>query len=155
MKYLLPTLLYLLLIASPAQSQQVINATGTTITNNSYIIEYSIGELAVTTISAPNNYATQGVLQPNVKVINPSCNIINQAFQFFPNPTYDRLRLVGQYNWIDAYQVFAADGKLIRSEKFYNNEINLTNLATGIYFIRMLPGCDNQYKTIKIYKSIQ
>jgi hypothetical protein len=142
-------------MVSSAQSQQVINASGATISSNTHIVEYSIGELAIVTISEANNHATQGVLQPYVKVINPSCTIINQAFQFFPSPTFDRLQLVGQYNWIDAYQVFAADGKLVHSQKFYNNEINLTNLATGIYFIRMLPGCNNQYKTIKILKTIQ
>jgi hypothetical protein len=155
MKYILVSLLCTVIITASARSQQVINTTGATILSNTHIIEYSIGELAITTISAPNNYATQGVLQPYVKVINPTCNIINQAFQYFPSPTYDRLRLVGQYNWIDAYQVFAADGKLVRSLKFYNNEIDLTNLPTGVYFIRMLPGCNNNYKTIKILKTIQ
>jgi hypothetical protein len=138
---------------TPASAQQLVNTTGNTINSADYAIEYSVGEIAVTTISAPNNSVTQGLLQPYLKIINPACNIINQPFQYFPSPTYDKLRLVGQNNWIDAYQVFAADGKLLRSVKFYNNEIDLSSLPGGIYFVRLLPGCDNNYKTLKIFKS--
>lgn len=140
-------------VCQVCRSQSVLNSTGQTISTGNYLIEYSVGELAITTISGTANHATQGLLQPNIKVINPDCAVINQPFQYFPSPTYDKLRLVGQNNWIDAYQVFAADGKLVRSLKFYNNEIDLSNLAAGIYFIRMLPGCDNKYKTIKIFKT--
>ena len=140
-------------VFSVACGQSVINSTGQTILSSQYIIEYSVGEMAIATITAPANYATQGLLQPSIKVVNPNCSIINQPFQYFPSPTYDKLRLVGRNNWIDAYQVFAADGKLVRSQKFYNNEIDLSNLASGIYFVRMLPGCDDNYKTIKIFKS--
>lgn len=145
--------LFFFICVSVCSSQTVINTTGQTIQSPGYIIEYSIGEIAITTYAGANNVLTQGVLQPNIKVINPDCALINAPFQYFPNPSYDKLRLVGQYNWINAYQVFAADGKLVRNQKFYNNEIDLSNLSSGIYFVRMLPGCDNNYKTIKIFKS--
>lgn len=153
MKFITSLFTCILFSAFTASAQQVINSTGQTISTSNFVIEYSVGELAITTISGTANHATQGLLQPNIKVINPDCAVINQPFQYFPSPTYDKLRLVGQNNWIDAYQVFAADGKLVRSLKFYNNEIDLSNLAAGIYFIRMLPGCDNKYKTIKIFKT--
>lgn len=135
-------------------AQQIVNTTGNTISNGSYIFEYSVGELAaITTLTGTDNNVTQGVLQPNVKVINPVCSVINGPFQYIASPAYDKIRLVGQYNWIDSYQIFAADGKLVRSTNFYNNEIDLSNLSNGVYFIRMLPGCDGNYKTIKIFKS--
>lgn len=153
MKFITALFTCIVFSAFTASAQQVINSTGQTISTSNFVIEYSVGELAITTISGTANHATQGLLQPNIKVINPDCAVINQPFQYFPSPTYDKLRLVGQNNWIDAYQVFAADGKLVRSLKFYNNEIDLSNLAAGIYFIRMLPGCDNKYKTIKIFKT--
>lgn len=153
MKFITALFTCILFSAFTAGAQQVINSTGQTIHTSNFVIEYSVGELAISTISGTANHATQGLLQPNIKVINPDCAVINQPFQYFPSPTYDKLRLVGQNNWIDAYQVFAADGKLVRSLKFYNNEIDLSNLAAGIYFIRMLPGCDNKYKTIKIFKT--
>ncbi len=153
MKFITALFTCILFSAFTARAQQVINSTGQTISTSNFVIEYSVGEMAITTISGTANHATQGLLQPNIKVINPDCAVINQPFQYFPSPTYDKLRLVGQNNWIDAYQVFAADGKLVRSLKFYNNEIDLSNLAAGIYFIRMLPGCDNKYKTIKIFKT--
>jgi Secretion system C-terminal sorting domain len=153
MKCIITLFTCILFAVTNAGAQQVLNTTGSTISTNNFVIEYAVGEIAITTISAPSNHVTQGLLQPNIKISNPDCAVINQPFQYFPSPTYDKLRLVGQNNWIDAYQVFAADGKLVRSVKFYNNEIDLSNLAAGIYFIRMLPGCDNRYKTIKIFKT--
>lgn len=153
MKTSLYLFILLYLFIKPASAQQVVNTSGNTIKSADYSIEYSVGEIAITTFSSANNFITQGLLQPSLKIINPDCSIINQSFQYFPSPTYDKLRLVGQSNWIDAYQVFATDGKLVRSVKFYNNEIDLSNLAGGIYFVRLLPGCDNNYKTLKIFKS--
>jgi Secretion system C-terminal sorting domain len=138
--------------SATTRAQYLTGCSGSTINQNGYNIEYAVGEIAVTTIASPVNTVTQGLLQPNVKALNPECNIINASFQYFPNPTRGRLYLVGRHNWIDSYQVFAADGKLVRSEQFFNNEIKLDNLAAGLYMVRLLPGCDGNYKTLKIVK---
>ena len=47
--------------------QTLVNSTGNTIKNNLYSFEYSVGEIAITTISNKTNNATQGLLQPAVK----------------------------------------------------------------------------------------
>jgi len=47
--------------------QTLVNSTGNTIKNNFYYFEYSVGEIAITTISNSSNNATQGLLQPTVK----------------------------------------------------------------------------------------
>lgn len=135
-----------------AQSQTVVNATGNTINDNSYLIEYSIGEISITTITGAQSNISQGVLQPNIKVLNPGCSFINDTFSFFPNPTRDKIRLVGRYNWINSYIVYAADGKLISKSSFYNNYIDLSRVAAGLYFIQLLPECDGKSKTLKILK---
>lgn len=134
-------------------AQSVVNAGGQTINSNDYVLEYSIGEVTITTLTTTDNTVTQGLLQPNIKVINPGCNIINDVIQYFSSPTSDILRVLGRHDWIDAYQIFTADGKLARKEKFFNNYFDLRNLAAGVYFIRLLPGCDNQFKTLKILKT--
>jgi len=51
----------------PTSGQTLVNSTGNTIKNNSYYFEYSLGEIAITTISNSSNNATQGLLQPTVK----------------------------------------------------------------------------------------
>src|SRR5215203_3774439 len=50
-----------------SNGQILVNSTGNTIRNDSYCFEYSVGEIAITTISNSNNDATQGLLQPILK----------------------------------------------------------------------------------------
>jgi hypothetical protein len=146
-------LLFSLAFAHASVSQQVTNTTGATIRNANYTVEYSVGEVAITTLTAANNDVTQGVLQPNLKVQSPGCDMINGALRIFESPSKDKLRLVGIHDWIDSYQVFASDGRLILYKKYYNNHLDISGLpAAGIYFIRLLPGCNGQYKVLKFMK---
>ena len=52
-----------------SNGQTVVNSTGNTIRNDLYYFEYSVGEIAITTINNKSNNATQGLLQPIVKVV--------------------------------------------------------------------------------------
>ena len=142
----------LLLAAGRVKSQSLVNSTGQTIVSNDYQVEYSIGEIAITTFSDNTNQLTQGLLQPSIKVINAECDIINDELQYFPNPTYNYLRIVGRHDWITGYQIYAADGKLVSNTRYFNNYIDLSKLASGMYIIRLLPGCNGSFKTIKIIK---
>jgi hypothetical protein len=142
----------ILLSAHFVFAQQLTCSTGNTIKNDTWVIEYAVGEIAVTTLSSSGNFATQGLLQPSVKVINPACTFINDDFVYFPNPTKDKIRLVGRFDWISSYIIYAADGKLMAKSPLYNNYIDLTKLAKGLYIIQLLPGCDGQFKTLKILK---
>jgi Secretion system C-terminal sorting domain len=143
-----------LFIFQNVSSQKLINTTGTTITDNKYIIEYSVGEISITTLTAPANssYITQGLLQPNIKVINPACAIVNDTINCFPNPVEKILSVVGRVDWITGYRIYAADGKLVRVSNFVNNQINMYNLPGGAYFIKLYPGCDDKYRILKVIK---
>ena len=139
---------------SSLKAQSLVGAAGTTLIGNGYTVEYAIGEISINTLTAPGNtnFLTQGLLQPNLKVTNPACEIVNDEFQYFPNPTIDRIRLVGRNDWITHYIVYGADGKLLASAQFQNNFIDIRRFPAGLYIIRLLPGCNGQFKTLKILK---
>ena len=137
---------------SQLSAQSVINSTGASLHDASYQFEYSIGEISITTLSATSNFVTQGLLQPQVKYLNPQCEIINAPLQTFPNPTRDKFRMVGQFDWITGYHIYAADGKLVRVTSFYNNYIDLSNLPAATYFIKLYPACDNKFRVLKVVK---
>jgi hypothetical protein len=130
----------------------LISTSGASISSNGFVVEYALGEVSIVTVSNTNSVATQGLLQPQIKIVNPDCDIINQKIKIFENPTINIARIVSIHNWISFYQVYATDGKLIRSEPFTNNHINLTNLPAAPYFIKLLPGCDGKYRVLKIIK---
>lgn len=145
-------LLLLMFTNFHANSQSVVNSSGTTLQDNNYIFEYSIGEISITTLYSSTNHITQGLLQPYIKYLNPECEIINTQMQTFPNPIKDKFRIVGQYNWITAYHVYASNGQLIRSQPFYNNHIDLSELPNAVYFIKLFPGCNNNHRILKVVK---
>lgn len=144
-------LLCSLILTYKAFSQTLLNTSGATMSDNSYVFEYSVGELAITTISEPTNFITQGVLQPYVK-LSKNCNVINAPLQTFPNPTKDKFRIVGQYNWIQSYAIYSSAGQLVRLETFTNNYIDLSALPNALYFIKLYPSCDDKNQTLKVIK---
>lgn len=148
----IPLCLLLLFFFSHSFSQRVVNTTGTTVANSAFVVEYSVGEVAITTLNSDDKNVTQGLLQPILKVVNPSCAIINSDLLSFENPTKNKVRLVGNYDWITDYQVYAVDGKLVEQAKFYNNYIDISRLPAALYFIRLFPGCDGNYRVIKVIK---
>lgn len=137
-----------------APAQKLVNTTGTTVRNDNFIIEYSVGEIAIATLTETgnSNYVTQGLLQPNVRLINPGCNVVNDTINCFPNPVEKILSVVGRLNWITGYRIYAADGKLVRIANFVSNQINMSDLPGGAYFIKLYPGCDDKYRVLKVIK---
>jgi len=137
-----------------AKSQTVVNSTGSTIKDNAYYFEYSVGEISITTLPGSTNNVTQGLLQPNIKKVPPPCDFLDERLVSFENPTRNIVRLVGRYDWITDYKVYAADGKLVKEGKFYNNVIDLTKFPAAIYFIKLFPGCNNNFKVLKVLKQL-
>jgi hypothetical protein len=153
MKAIIPgTLLILCLWVSKAGAQTVVNTTGNTISNAEQIFEYSIGEIGITTLSGTSNTITQGLLQPSIKIIDPACQIINDTLMYFPTPTQRVVSVVTRLDWITGYHIYAADGKLVRNALFVNNQIDMSNLPAGVYFVRLHPGCNNKYRVLKVMK---
>ncbi|MEJ7913687.1 MAG: T9SS type A sorting domain-containing protein, partial [Chitinophagaceae bacterium] len=133
-------------------AQLVINAGGSSVAGNAFVLEYSIGEISIRTLTAATDFTTQGLLQPTPKYIGPYCAILSAPMQTFPNPVLDKLRLVGQYDWITSYHIYAVDGMLVRAQPFYNNFLDLTGLPRAIYFVKLFPGCNNTHTVLKVMK---
>jgi hypothetical protein len=146
--------IFLVCLTIIINGQTVVNSTGNTIKDNSYYFEYSVGEISITTLSGGANNVTQGLLQPNIKKVPPPCDFLDERVISFENPTTNIVRLVGRYDWITDYKVYAADGKLVKAGRFYNNVIDLTKFPAAIYFIKLYPGCNNNYKVLKVLKQL-
>jgi hypothetical protein len=136
-----------------ASAQSLINTTGNTVTNGGIVLEYSVGEIAVNTLTSGNSDLTQGLLQPGMKEEAPvACPAMLGDLVFYPNPTRNRSRIIGTQNWITGYMIYAADGKLVAMTPYFHQSIDLTPFAAGVYFIKFLPDCNGKYKTLKLLK---
>jgi hypothetical protein len=141
-------------VINQLHAQTLVNSTGNTLNDHSYYFEYSIGEISITTLAGTSHKVTQGLLQPNIKKVPPPCDFLDENVLSFENPTRNIVRIVGRYDWITDYKVYAADGKLVKQGKFFNNMIDLSKFPAAMYFIKLYPGCDKNYRVLKVLKQL-
>lgn len=131
---------FIIALTSPfARGQQispyVINHAGFTFSKGEFNTSASIGELAVTTLSASSGIITQGFLQP--AIYNP-CNDIE--IRYYPNPVIDELTIeaLGCESKIESIEFFIVWGQLISQiKRAKNNKIEFGSYSPGIYFMKV------------------
>lgn len=67
-------------------------------------------------------------------------------FIVYPNPVIDVVHVTHQVNKLE-YKIFGIDGKWIQSGKIESDEINLTQLPSGMYLLQLQ--AENGIKTVK------
>lgn len=70
--------------------------------------------------------------------------------KIFPNPVQDYVNIESEKNFI-AYEVIDQSGKLILSKNFKGDKIDIRNLKTGVYFIK-LKSISNETNIVKFIK---
>jgi hypothetical protein len=72
-------------------------------------------------------------------------------FKFYPNPVKNKLSLSNTTN-IDEIEIFSVSGKsaLVKKINHIHSEIDLSNISTGVYFLKVKS--EGKTKTIKIVK---
>ena len=98
------------------------------------------------------------ILDPSV---NTTINIIegstlsNEAFlsndfSIYPNPSSDVINVQSSFE-LKNYEIYDVSGKLIESKDINNNQVLISNLNAGSYFI-VISTTDNLRKTLKFIK---
>jgi hypothetical protein len=112
-------------------------------------IDYTTGELMITTLSNGSNILTQGFQQPffNKFVSVPEVPDNNLQVILFPNPATDHLNITISHASDQHCRVCIYDmlGQLLKDEYSeagsggnINMNIDLQSLATGDYFVRIM-----------------
>lgn len=129
---------------------QSLSSTNSGAVSNNNLI-YSVGEVFVIPIN-PND-ASSGLIGAISRIEFTSLSIneieFNQNVKFYPNPTSNSVFLELENEIIKEIYIFDLSGKLVITLKNVNNQIDLSNLQTGTYFIKT----DNiNIKSFKIIK---
>lgn len=135
------------------KAQSVVNAAGTTLSNASYILDYSVGEVAVATFNNGSKAITEGVLQPYFEVVSIE-EALWEGFQLsvYPNPTTGDLTIETNYPDFGQLEVFNDLGQSVFKQNFDYKSVSLAHLAIGTYMIRISNTENTLKKTIKIVK---
>ena len=112
-------------------------------------IATSIGEPAITTLGTKQGYITQGFLQPEL------LPCVNLEFKYYPNPAKDIITIeaYGCEVGIMSMEILDLWGRLLtKVVPTSNNEVNLGDLAQGVYLVKVKLTNDDIH-TISVVKS--
>lgn len=136
-------------------SPQVVNSAGNSLKSGYTIVDYSVGEIMITTLTSGTNRVTQGFLQPTKSqmVTGMASPSDQNKVALFPNPTLGHMsfRISAEVVQLNVYGI---DGVKHLSIEQPNGEIELSNLNKGVYYVELI-GKDNLKLTYsKIIKTI-
>jgi hypothetical protein len=120
--------------AQQSIAPSVNNLAGTDGKFSDVFITTSIGEPAITTITSSDAIITQGFLQPDMM----PC--VSLEFRYYPNPARDIINIeaYGCEVRIASMQIVDLTGRLLTTAlPTRNNELNLGDLAQGVYFVKV------------------
>ena len=122
-------------------------------------IDWTLGELAITTIQNSSQQVTQGFYQPNsiITSVNKLPQEVGQI-RVYPNPTSDRIEMKINFDQIRDVKIQLIDinGTLIWTTEKRGSKIekiqNITNLSSGNYFLNFLIDGNQYSQTFKVQK---
>lgn len=121
-------------------------------------VSFTVGQNNYITETGSNGVVTQGMQQPYEIMIISGLDktSINMIASVYPNPTdgYIILNIDNEDVRNLSYTLFDVAGNTIRQKKVYSKQtqIPLSDLAEGVYFIKVLRG-ESEMKTFKIIKN--
>jgi hypothetical protein len=149
--------LVVLTINAQSISQDLVCTAGDSFTNDTYQLDWSIGELVTETYTVSQITLTQGFHQGDLLVTNIDENTSSEFLNIkaFPNPTKDLINLSGYENHSDLqFTISDLSGKVLQNGKILseNEQLNFSNYSVGMYFITIQQN-NKIVKTIKIVKN--
>lgn len=134
-------------------SPSVINTNGGQFSNNDFSLEWSIGEVVVTSLQSGSNILTQGFIQPNLPNSVSNIDLNDPNLLVYPNPFTNWVNIIdnNNLNQIWNIKIFNSEGKFL-FEKLNVNQIDLEFLSNGLYLIYISDDKNNFIESIKITK---
>ncbi len=147
-----------LLWAGFVQAQESTNAAGGNATGSGGTVAYSVGQVAYTTNTDNSGSTAQGVQHAfEIFIVGVKEPALNVELMAYPNPTSDNLFLqIGNFNNEKlSYQIFDTQGKLLSNGKikFPLTQVNMNNLPSAIYFIKVVNEDNKNVQSFKIIKN--
>ncbi|MEA1897689.1 MAG: T9SS type A sorting domain-containing protein [Bacteroidota bacterium] len=150
-----------LLFAQVSMVNSVLATAGAYQTNGSYSLSWTVGELAVSTLTEGSNVLTQGFQQPWDMAVNIADGPeINWSVKAYPNPVYDYLNVKFSLEKSEEFTIEVTDitGKkvLTREPQMINTDeivdLDFAQFKPGIYFLMVYSSDQKVHKVYKIKK---
>lgn len=119
----------------------VIGNAGGQMSNSTYDLTHSLGDLAGTSISDNANFIlVQGF--PQCQECNGPPIAIEAVYaqpliRVFPNPTPGLLHLEGEARQMHRYELYGPHGQQLRQGELSLPQLDISDLSTGLYLLRV------------------
>lgn len=134
-------------------AQEVVSTQGDSYSNTSGSIDFTIGEVIISTGTDGTNNLTQGFHQTNWNFVGLEDHTPSYQATIFPNPTSDILNI--QTSTFDnvTYTLYDAQGKLVIEDQLSAEQtpIQVSQLAPGNYSLTL----NNATQTLKTFKLVK
>ena len=145
-------------IFSQSISPEVIATAGDHFTGTNVQMSWTIGEIAIETLESGSAILTQGFHQPNLMITSVKDLAKDISVNIYPNPTSEIVH-VELNDYLTGFQLVLSDnsGRILTTKASLSSDsihqFDLSGFASGIYFLRVINGDQQNLKTFKIIKS--
>ena len=140
MKILFITALILISAFSVGQTieRSVIAAAGNQVVTESISVSWTLGEIAVNTLTSEGTILTQGFHQGNLFINAIEGTQFDFQLRTYPNPVIDKL-IIESLDLDQLYEIIDVNCKVLINGYITANpyELDFTNLPSGVYFLRV------------------
>jgi hypothetical protein len=154
--------LAVLVVASSLGAQtlerSVLGVAGKREARSDIILEWTLGELAVSRYAHPNGELNEGFHQPYLSVLPLNPGTTDQRFRIFPNPTRSEVFVQAQLRNQERIQLRLIDmlGRQVLpervAERWVDEQFDLQQLPAGIYYLLITNARGKSLHQAKILK---
>ena len=144
-------------VSAQTIDRQVITTAGNTISNDSHILTFTIGEPIVGKIQNNATIINQGFLAAanSDSTLSVDDQLLDTTIKVYPNPVTENLSIDLKDTGGEAkVTIYTMTGQLVKSKKLkaQNNSLNISQLKNGLYLVNLI---FTDHKTIKTFKIIK
>lgn len=147
--------LFSFLLTAQSNSQEVIATSGSSMSNGSLEVSWTMGETVTETVENGNVIATQGFQQTNLEVVGIIEHDDSFELNAYPNPTTDILNLkVSEFEEKMLISILDNTGKIVEELEMKSEEltIDFTEKSEGLYLVLIQSKDGKKLKTLTIQK---
>ena len=144
-------------MAQPMLERQVFGISGTSVKAESFSLDWTLGEVAVTSHNSSFGSLTEGFQQAFIKIESPSISIKNVSdILIMPNPasSFVTVKFLKEIKENIHWEMFDLTGKSLQRNVFdlsADHEIDIRNYPDGLYLLKI--SGENISQTHKISKT--
>ena len=143
-----------IIFATTGFAQEVISTQGDSYSNASGSIDFTIGEVVISTVSDANNTLTQGFHQTHWNFVGLDDHVPEFEASVFPNPTEDMLNIRSAAFENISYALYDARGRKVLEGILTQDltNIQVSHLLPGSYELTLTNAETIRLKTFKLVK---